>query len=48
VAGIEGDLASYVSAEETLRLTDLLDRRRSNLTSLLAEWERVSEAVESQ
>jgi ATP-binding cassette, subfamily F, member 3 len=48
VAGIERDLASYVSAEETLRLTDLLDQRRSNLTSLLAEWERVSEAVESQ
>ncbi|HYL38163.1 MAG TPA: ABC-F family ATP-binding cassette domain-containing protein [Bryobacteraceae bacterium] len=48
VASLEADLANYVSAEETLRLSRLLDLRRSDLTGLLAEWERVSENLESQ
>ncbi len=48
VGGYEAELANYVNAEETMRLTKLLEQRRSELTGLIAEWEQVSQAVESQ
>jgi ATP-binding cassette, subfamily F, member 3 len=48
IAVCESDLANYVSAEETVRLTNLLDQHRSGLKGLLAEWEEVSQALESQ
>jgi len=48
IAASEKELASFVSADETLRLTNLLDERRAALASLLQEWEQVSQAVESQ
>ncbi|HLG97731.1 MAG TPA: ABC-F family ATP-binding cassette domain-containing protein [Bryobacteraceae bacterium] len=48
IAAVENELANYVSAEETLRLTNILDQRRLALTQLLQEWEQVSQALESQ
>jgi ATP-binding cassette subfamily F protein 3 len=48
IAVSENELSTYVSAEETLRVTNLLEQRRSTLASLLKEWEQVSQALESQ
>jgi ATP-binding cassette subfamily F protein 3 len=48
IAGYETELANFVSPEETLRVSNLLDQRRSELSKLLAEWEQVSQTVESQ
>jgi ATP-binding cassette subfamily F protein 3 len=48
VAGFETELANYVSSEETVRVSNLLDRRRAELAKLLSEWEEVSEVVASQ
>ena len=48
ISGYETELANFVSPEETMRVSNLLDRRRSELSKLLAEWERVSQTVESQ
>ena len=48
IAASESELANFVSAEETLRVTNILDQRRATLASLLKEWEQVSQAVESQ
>jgi ATP-binding cassette, subfamily F, member 3 len=44
----EEQLANYVSAEETVRVTTLLDQHRAALAELLKEWEQVSETLESQ
>jgi ATP-binding cassette, subfamily F, member 3 len=48
IAGYETELANFVSPEETVRVSSLLDNRRTELSELLAEWEQVSHAVESQ
>jgi ATP-binding cassette subfamily F protein 3 len=48
IAGYEAELANFVSAEEMMRVSNLADRRRSDLTAMLAEWEEVSQLVESQ
>jgi ATP-binding cassette subfamily F protein 3 len=48
IAGYETELANFVSPEETVRVSNLLDQRRSELSKLLAEWEKVSQTVESQ
>jgi ATP-binding cassette subfamily F protein 3 len=47
IAGFETELANFVSAEETMRVSNLMDQRRAELTKLLAEWEQVSQLVES-
>jgi ATP-binding cassette, subfamily F, member 3 len=47
VATCEEDLASFVSAEETMRVSTLLEQRRAVLSGLLAEWEEVTQVVES-
>ena len=47
IAGFETNLANFVSAEETMRVSTLLEKRRSELSELLSEWERVSQLVES-
>jgi ATP-binding cassette, subfamily F, member 3 len=47
IARYETDLGNFVSAEETMRISNLLDQRRAALTGLLAEWEQVSQAVQS-
>ena len=48
ISGYETELANFVSPEETVRVSNLLDQRRSELSRLLAEWEQVSQTVESQ
>ena len=48
IADHESALAHFVNAEETKRISDLLDARRTDLGTLLAEWEQVSEALETQ
>ena len=47
IAGYEAGLAEFVSAEETLRSSKLLDRRRADLSALMAEWEQLSGELES-
>ena len=48
ISGYETELANFVSPEETVRVSSLLDNRRTELRELLAEWEQVSHVVESQ
>ena len=43
----EEALQSFVSAQETARVTNLLKTRRSDLESLMKEWEDVSAVIES-
>ncbi len=47
IAGHESVLASFTSAGETRRVMDLLSRCRAELDALLAEWEQVSQAIQS-
>jgi ATP-binding cassette subfamily F protein 3 len=46
IAQCEKGLETFVRAEETARLTELLQRRRSELEALVAEWEELSAALE--
>jgi len=46
IAQHESDLSEFVSAEQTLHTTMLLDQRRSELAKLMAEWEQLSAEVE--
>jgi len=46
IADYERALANFSSADETMRLSDLLNARRDDLTALLAEWEEVAQAIE--
>jgi ATP-binding cassette, subfamily F, member 3 len=48
IAAAEEELANYVSPEESVRVGALLDQRRAALSTLLKEWEQVSQAMESQ
>ena len=47
ISECEQGLQTFVSAEETARLTDLLESRRAELAALLKEWEEVSGVIES-
>jgi ATP-binding cassette, subfamily F, member 3 len=47
IADYEAALAHFVSVEETQRLSDLLSARRSDLESLLREWEEVAQLIEA-
>jgi ATP-binding cassette subfamily F protein 3 len=47
IADFEHALANFRSAEETVTLTELLNARRADLESLLAEWEQVAQAIEA-
>lgn len=47
IAGYEQALANFVSTGETLRLTGLIETRRKALSTLLAEWEKVSQELET-
>jgi ATP-binding cassette subfamily F protein 3 len=46
IAECETALQTFVSADETTRLTDLLALRKKQLEELLAEWEELSGALE--
>ncbi len=47
IADYEAALASFVSVEETSRVSGLLDARRADLEALLGEWEEVSQSIEA-
>jgi ATP-binding cassette subfamily F protein 3 len=47
IADYEQALSNYKSAEETQRVTELLDARRADLQNLMAEWEQVAQAIEA-
>ena len=47
IADCERELQAFVSAEETQRQTDLLARHRSNLATRMAEWEELSQTLET-
>ena len=46
VAACERDLGDYKSAEESIRLSRLLDDLRRQLASLMSEWEQIELALE--
>jgi ATP-binding cassette, subfamily F, member 3 len=48
IAGFEADLANFVSADESLRVSNLLEKTRAELSEHLKEWEQVSQLMESQ
>jgi ATP-binding cassette subfamily F protein 3 len=47
IAGYEQALANFVSTGETMRLSGLVETRRKDLSALLAEWEKVSQELET-
>jgi len=47
IAECERELQSFVSAEETQRQTDLLARRRADLALLMADWEEISQVLQT-
>ena len=47
IADYERALANFRSAEETVRLTELLNARRADLDNLMSEWEEVAQAIEA-
>ena len=47
IAACEQALQLFVSADESLRQTNLLEQRRKELTEMLAQWEEVSQTLEA-
>ena len=47
IAVCERELQSFVSAGETQRQSELLSQHRSELATLMAEWEELSQALET-
>ncbi len=47
IAQHEAALSDYKSAEESVRLSDLLTQRRGELEARVAEWEKISEELEA-
>jgi ATP-binding cassette subfamily F protein 3 len=47
IADYEAALGSFVSTEETRRLSELLNARRADLEALLGEWEEVAQSIEA-
>src|SRR5580658_4828400 len=47
IADYENALVHYTSADETVRVNDLLTARRGDLQHLLAEWEEVAQTIEA-
>jgi len=45
IATDEASLANFVSAEETIRVSEQLEKRRATLDQLMSEWEQVSQEV---
>jgi septal ring factor EnvC (AmiA/AmiB activator) len=43
IASDEESLANFVSAEETVRVSMQMEKRRAALNALLAEWEETSQ-----
>ena len=47
IAALESDLANFRSTDETLRITKVLEGKRTSLESLMSEWENLSAEIES-
>jgi ATP-binding cassette subfamily F protein 3 len=47
IAECEAALSNFVSVEETVRVSSLLEERRADLRALMAEWEEVSHSIEA-
>jgi ATP-binding cassette, subfamily F, member 3 len=47
IAGYEQSVQTFVSAEESVRVTSLIEQRRGELAKLMAGWEEVSHALEA-
>ena len=47
IANYEKALANFTSAEKTMRTSELLGARRTDLEALMSEWEQVSQTVEA-
>uniref|UniRef100_Q01PN4 ABC transporter related n=1 Tax=Solibacter usitatus (strain Ellin6076) TaxID=234267 RepID=Q01PN4_SOLUE len=47
IADYEAELANFVSVEETKRVNELLEARRSDLEALMFEWEEVAQLIEA-
>jgi ATP-binding cassette subfamily F protein 3 len=47
IADYEAALGTFVSIEETKRVTELLNARRADLEALLGEWEEVAQSIEA-
>jgi ATP-binding cassette subfamily F protein 3 len=47
IADYENALVHYTSADETVRVNDLLTARRTDLLNLMAEWEDVAQTIEA-
>jgi ATP-binding cassette, subfamily F, member 3 len=47
IAQHEAALADYKSPEESMRLSDLLTKRRGELEARVAQWEKISEEIEA-
>ena len=43
IASDEESLANFVSAEESMRISTQLEKRRTQLSALLSEWEETSQ-----
>jgi ATP-binding cassette, subfamily F, member 3 len=48
IASDEANLANFVSAEETMRISTQMEKRRSALSTMLSEWEEATQGMESQ
>ena len=46
IAECEQALQTFVSAQETARITQLLETRRNDLESLMKEWGEISSVIE--
>jgi len=47
IAGYEQSVQTFISAEESVRVTSLIEQRRGELAKLIAGWEEVSHALEA-
>jgi len=47
IADYEAELANFVSVDETKRVNELLEARRSDLEALMFEWEEVAQSIEA-
>ena len=47
IVQLQADLGNFKSTEETVRISQLAETRRSGLSALLAEWEHLSQELEA-
>ncbi|MGD0015743.1 MAG: ABC-F family ATP-binding cassette domain-containing protein, partial [Bryobacteraceae bacterium] len=47
IAGYEAALSRFISAEESMRVASLLEKRRGELAALMSEWAEISSQIEN-